>query len=272
MRDGAVGEAHVVAPVWALRHVDARRPVLARQNHACARERRTQHVEHARRLVSQRIEPPLPLFAPHEPQVGKESVHGILRAGGCGSVRAVGRSHACALGSGLACAARSGLAPITASGQLCPAGSAAARTFACTFACVLESARAPLPAAAGLQGLEGGRHERRIAVQPRFHLRVRKVAPPVARCQDGAPHALVGLEHHDLDVAAPVFARVSRLVRAFARFPHATRRRHGCRKPCRAAAYDRNRFHAPIIRQGQRPAARSRPAMSKAKSAPHCNF
>ena len=87
MRDGAVGEAHVVAPARALRRVDARRPVLARQNHACARERRTQHVEHARRLVSQRIEPPLPLFAPHEPQVGKESVHGILRAGGCGSVR-----------------------------------------------------------------------------------------------------------------------------------------------------------------------------------------
>ena len=32
MRDGAVGEAHVVAPARALRHVDARRPVLARQN------------------------------------------------------------------------------------------------------------------------------------------------------------------------------------------------------------------------------------------------
>ena len=88
VRDGAVLEAHVVAPARTLGRVDARCPTPALHAHALARERAAQHVEHARRLVRKRIEPALALLAPHKPEVGEEGVHGIGGAGrACGGVR-----------------------------------------------------------------------------------------------------------------------------------------------------------------------------------------
>ena len=75
-------------------------------------------------------------------------------------------------------------------------------------------------------------HERRVAVLARIHLGVREVAPPVARRQDRAPHALVGFEHDDLRVSSAPERR------------DRARRGDGGREPRRAAPYDRNRFHA----------------------------
>ena len=92
------------------------------------------------------------------------------------------------------------------------------------------------------QGVKRRRDEGHIAIHAGVHMRVREVAPPIARGQNGAPHAFVGLEHHHLG----------------ARRRHA-RSRRGRRKARRAATYDRYRFHAPIIRHVAHAACRPHP-------------
>ena len=80
---------------------------------------------------------------------------------------------------------------------------------------------------------------------------VREVAAPVARRQNGAPHAVGGLVHDDPRRARVTFYDLTGRARVTFRIPQSLPGRHGRSQPRGPAAYDRNRLrfaHAASIR------------------------